>query len=103
MADRYDDGTYAIRGELTVKYPEFYYMVLAMLEQRHEHRITFGLFVDVDELLDNVEDMKHTLHGFCVTYDSLEMFDKEEAIKKFGAFLKEAYESGKCMVSKEFY
>jgi hypothetical protein len=62
-----------------------------------------GLFVNTEELLKNVEDMENTLYGFKITYNSLEIFDREEAIKIFGAILKEAYESGKCTVSEEFY
>jgi hypothetical protein len=103
MVDMYDDGTYVVRGDLTVKYPEFTYIVMTMLEQRDEHRNTFCLFVDTDELLENVEDMDNTLYGLKITYNSLEIYDKEEAIKLFGAVLKEAYESGKCTVSEEFY
>lgn len=103
MVDLYDNGAYAVRGGLTVKYPEFSYIVLTMLEQRDEHRTTLGLFVNTEELLKNVEDMENTLYGFKITYNSLEIFDREEAIKIFGAILKEAYESGKCTVSEEFY
>jgi hypothetical protein len=103
MVDEYDDGEYVVRGELTVKYPEFHYIVNKMLEQRQENRKTFGLVVDREEVLTKASDIDCALCGFQVTYASLEIFDKVEAIKRFGIALRAAQKSGKCKVSKGFY
>lgn len=103
MVDKNRDGTYFIHGTLTCKYPEFHELVYEMIIRRSPNRDCYALIVDVDELLSSVEDMKNTVCGFKVMADSLEIFEKKEGLRIFGDILKEACDSGKYTVSKEFY
>ncbi len=99
------DGNYKIHGGLTYKFPEFYEIFEDILERKdtNESEELSVLVVDVEELLDSVQDMEDVICGFRVKKNCIEIFDKDEALSMFGNALKEAYYSGKCTISDEFY
>ncbi|MCI8417527.1 MAG: hypothetical protein HFI33_08565 [Lachnospiraceae bacterium] len=103
MVDKNYDGTYRIHGSLTVKYPEFEECICDVVEERSPDRERVILVVDVEELLDSAEDVDQAVYGFRLLQDSLEIFDKYEAVQLFGRALKEAYTSKSCTISQEFY
>lgn len=103
MVDKNKDGTYLIHGDLTCKYPDFDDMLYDMISRSSQDKECHALVVDVDGLLSSVKDMDKTVYGFKVMGDSLEIFEKNEGMRIFGEVLKEAWDSGKCTVSKEFY
>lgn len=54
------------------------------------------LVIDVDEAIGSREDMDNALCGFRAVKDSVEIFDKDAAIRMFCEALKEALHSGCC-------
>lgn len=76
ILDKNYDGTYYIHGDMTVKYPEF------------------G---------DILWDVEHTICGFLVRENSVELFDAYEAVGMFGVGVKEAFASGRCTISERLY
>lgn len=100
MVDKNYDGTYWIHGGLTVKYPEFEECICDLVEERSPDRERVILVVDVEEMLGSAEDVDRAVYGFRLLQDSLEIFDRYEAVQMFGQVLKEAYTSGACTISE---
>ena len=103
MVDKNHNGSYRIHGTLTVKYPELQECICDVVEERSPYRERYILVVDVEELLDSVRDIDRAAYGFRLLSDSLEIFDRYDAVRMFGRMLKEAYTSGACVIDEEFY
>ena len=98
MVDKNYDGTYMIHGTLTVKYPEFEECISDVVEGRSPDRERILLVVDVEEQLRSAGDVDKAVYGFRLLQDSLEIFDRYEAVQLFGQALKEAYTSVACTI-----
>lgn len=103
MVDKNHNGSYRIHGTLTVKYPELQECICDVVEERCPYRERYILVVDVEELLDSARDIDRAVYGFRLLSDSLEIFDRYDAVRMFGRMLKEAYTSGACVIDEEFY
>lgn len=102
ILDKNYDGSYYVHGDLTVKYPEFGEILPDVVNMRSADRESLVLVVDVEELLDSRRDVEHTMCGFLVRENSVELFDAYEAIGMFGAGVREAFASGRCTVSSNY-
>lgn len=92
--DKNKDGTYSAYNEWTCKYPEFN-DILDEIDYTKDIE-QFRLIIDMNEVLSERNDMKYVVYGFKVSLNTIEVFDKYEAMLMFGEILKEAYDSGKC-------
>lgn len=103
MVDKNFDGTYRIYGRTTVAYPEFSQCLENAVERRIASGECFVLVADANCLLECAGDMEHALCGFRVLENSVEIFDRDAAVKMFGEALKEAYYSGKCETTSQTF
>ena len=92
--DKNKDGTYSAYNEWTYKYPELN-DILDELDYKKDIE-QFRLIIDMNEVLSERHDMQYAVYGFKVSLNTIEVFDKYEAMLMFGEILKEAYDSGKC-------
>lgn len=103
IVDKNTDGTYFIFGKLTVKFPEFEEVLEEVIDFCSADYERFILVIDVEELMESVSDIDKAVYGFRVKENEVEVFDADMAKEQFGVVLKEAFYSGKCKVSEEFY
>lgn len=97
IVDKDNEGTYKIYDEPTVKYPEFHELIEGAISRCRAGRESFHIVVDVPEKMLSADDLSRTICGFHVTEHCVEIYDSYEAVRRFGAALREAYTSGKCM------
>lgn len=100
---RYEDGTYLISGGITVKYPDFSEVFTEVEVYVNSEGSTFILVVDDNEVVGRRENLSQAYLGFLVTKNKIEIFDKDEALWRFGEMLREAYESGKYTIEEGVY
>ncbi len=105
IVDRNPDGTYSLIGDKTYFRPAFCDAICSMLfkangANNYEERVGLAVAGGLDWrntfCLKSVKDIDNAVYGFRALKDSIEIFDKYEAIQTFGAALREAQESGKC-------
>ena len=101
LIEKRTDGTYCLRGQNSVKYPEHW----EMLEEAEGFAIpngeVFVLPVDVNEVLSCARDLEKAVCAFRVTDGVVELFDKAEGLREFTVLLQEALHSGKCTAPEE--
>lgn len=61
----------------------------------------FVLPVNVDERLNSRGDFAHTVCGFLIQEDSMEVFDAQDALEVFAEWIREALISGKYTVNRK--
>ena len=95
------DGSYCLRGQNSVKYPEYW----EMLDEAEGFAVPGGevlvLPVDVNEVVSCARDLEKAVCAFRVTDGVVELFDKAEGLREFAALLQEALNSGKCTVPED--
>jgi len=105
IVDRNPDGTYSLIGDKVYFRPAFCDAIRSMLfrdngandyEERVGLVVADGLDWRNSSCLKCVRDIDNAVYGFRALKDSIEIFDKYEAVQTFGAALREAQESGKC-------
>ena len=101
LIEKRADGAYRLRGENSVKYPEYW----EMLEEAERFAVPNGevlvLPVDVNEVVSCARDLEKAVCAFRVSDGVVELFDKAEGLREFAALLQEALNSGKCTVPED--
>ncbi|MCD7746648.1 MAG: hypothetical protein LUI13_15440 [Lachnospiraceae bacterium] len=95
LVDKKADGSWSLGQTLTYKYPEFDELLAQVYcEMRSAEMERYILVVDCEEKLYGQESFAHTVCGFLLKNDSMEVFGKELALNRFEDVLREAEASG---------
>ena len=101
LIEKRTDGTYCLRSQNSVKYPEYW----EMLDEAETFAVPGGevlvLPVDVNEVVSCARDLEKAVCAFRVSDGVVELFDKAEGLREFTALLQEALNSGKCTVPED--
>ncbi|MCD7954363.1 MAG: hypothetical protein LUG93_01095 [Lachnospiraceae bacterium] len=103
LVDRHADGSWSLGQTMTVKYPEFDELLAQVVcELRTPDPERYILVVDSDEKLYGPDDFKDTICGFLLKQNSLEVLQKEIALKRFADALRRAESSGRYEIRNKW-
>ena len=102
IVDKNADGTYMLFNDKPYFRPRFCDVINGMLfrtQNDYMERVALVIEIESDgrggSHMRSVKDIDKAVYGFRALKNSLEIFDKYEAIQLFGATLREAHKSGK--------
>lgn len=95
--DRHYDGTYTTGEYLTGKNPAFHEILAEVISRRSSECESVFLVVDCEKRIHAPEQIDQAVYGFKLLEHSVEIFDKNGALRMFGSRLREACDSGNCV------
>lgn len=101
IIEKHDDGSYQLQSQISVKYPSYGEMLEEAMEMAIPDGEVLVMPVNVEEIMMRAADIKKALCAFRVAGNLIETFGKEEGLIEFAALLKEARDSGRCVVSED--
>jgi hypothetical protein len=93
------DGTYLIHGHLTYSMLNLARIMRQMITEMEPDMTRYTLIVS--NMFENLEFLKDSTPMLGIRQEEycMELFEPDEAMEIFGKILKEAYQSGRCIVS----
>lgn len=101
ILDRKQDGSWHLHNDLSWLNNRLDGIAKQAVSMRSPDYERFVLPVNVDRRLASREDFRHTVCGFLIREDGLEMYDADEALKVFASRIQAALDSGRYTVSRE--
>lgn len=97
IVDKYPDGSYKIWSEGLHKVDNFAEILEEMVFDKYTENCVRYITV-INKSIQSVEDIKHTICGFKITKNCIEIFDKNDALKTFHHIATEALDAKECEV-----
>ena len=101
IIDKYADGSYCLRSEISDKYPIYEELLSRAMDLAAPGGESLVLPVDVEEVLLCAGDISKAACAFRVAGNVVETFGPKEGLVEFEKLLREALDSGRCAVPEE--